>query len=242
MRIHPDRPALKFLMHRLCLRNLSGSGSTFTLNKHTTVNGLVNIAAVSADTFRFTVNGTINEGGLYTGSSYGPIISGLLDRVVNNTGVMQYRLNSPIAQHFSTNIELSVIIGFRTHRRCGARHDNASPSGISHRLQFREELLSDGTARIDSLLPTFIWSIRRPGAHGIPDADSLHVLQWKGNAWHEVPVLGKDLTFARNIVAGPVDTLTTFVIAGPQRKGTAVLSTHALSYGTVKTGTDKLIP
>ena len=229
----PDAPSV--------LRNLSGSGSTFALNKHTTVNGLVNIASVSADTFRFTVNGSINEGGLYTGSSYGPIFSGLLDRMVNNTSVIQYRLNSPIAQHFSTNIEL-LSLSDSGHIAVAVRDTSlhrlpAFPTGynfVKNYYQMEQRGIDSLSANIHLEYPADLVK------HGIPDADSLHVLQWKGNAWHEVPVLGKDLTFARNIVAGPVDTLTTFVIAGPQRKGTAVLSTHALSYGTVKTGTEKL--
>ncbi|MCK9409146.1 MAG: choice-of-anchor D domain-containing protein, partial [Bacteroidetes bacterium] len=67
---------------------------------------------------------------------------------------------------------------------------------------------------------------------GIPDDDSLRIMQWKDGLWKYVDVISRDK--GNNVItAGPIDTLTTFIIVGTELKGIASYSKKEILFGNV---------
>jgi hypothetical protein len=206
------------------LRHFSGN-SFPRMTKDLTVNGSLGLN-VDADTFTVRMNGTMGPGVGVIGRLIKPMtMPGQYSWEVRAKGNAKYLPFKADAASFNGSGTTAVTL-----------RDTASvplpvlPPGNKF-LQYYFSAEQQGISNLKGTVTLSYDGSDVPIA-GIPDEDSLFILQWKDSLWQNIPVISRD-KISKVITAGPIDTLTMFLIAGTEMKGIASFSTKEIQFGDV---------
>ncbi|MFZ4621697.1 MAG: choice-of-anchor D domain-containing protein [Bacteroidota bacterium] len=207
------------------LRNLLGA-NWITLTKNATVNGTIQ-NHVRTDSFTVRALGPIS-------SSY--MIVGHLSRFVSSPKQYTWEVADKDAQRFHpfslnvTSMNDSGDVTVTLYDTAVAPIASLPPEHKVLRYYYKAE--QNNISGL-SAVATLVYNDGDVIAAGIPDDDSLQVMQWKNNTWQNVNIVTRDNKYNNTITVGPIDTLTTFIITGTEKKGIAELSVKEINFGDV---------